>query len=121
MRTQRAPSQNDGPAAAEKALFGDDETIDLMSVVGMLRRRKWLILLVTAIGTAAAALLGMQKTPEYTAQASVMVDPRQLQVTNIEQVLTGMPVTTATMATQIGLLRSPSFLANVMDDLTLFD
>jgi polysaccharide biosynthesis transport protein len=120
MRTQRAPSQNDG-TAAENALFGDDETIDLMSVVGMLRRRKWLILLVTAIGTAAAALLGMQKTPEYTAQASVMVDPRQLQVTNIEQVLTGMPVTTATMATQIGLLRSPSFLAKVMDDLHLFD
>src|SRR3712207_9192198 len=104
MRTQSALSQNDGPAAAaaEKALLGDDETIDLMSVVGMLRRRKWLILLVTAIGTAAAALLGMQKTPEYTAQASVMVDPRQLQVTNIEQVLTGMPVTTATMATQLG-------------------
>jgi exopolysaccharide transport family protein len=121
MRTQRAPSQNDGTAAAEQALFGDDETIDLMSVVGMLRRRKWLILLVTAIGTAAAALLGMQKTPEYTAQASVMVDPRQLQVTNIEQVLTGMPVTTATLATQIGLLRSPSFLAKVMDDLHLFD
>ena len=120
MRTQRATSQH-GSTAAEKALFGDDETIDLMSVVGILRRRKWLILLVTAIGTAAAALLGMQKTPEYTAQASVMMDPRQLQVTNIEQVLSGLTVNTATIATQIGLLQSRTFLAEVMDDLHLFD
>ena len=71
----------------------------------MLRRRKWLIMLVTALGTAAAAFLGMKQTPTYTANASVMIDPRQLQVTNVEQVISGMPITTATMATQIGLLQ----------------
>ena len=32
-----------------------------------------------------------------------------------------MPVTTATMATQIGLLQSRDFIASVMDDLNLFN
>ncbi len=120
MRTQTSSSY---PTAvtAETAVFGTDETIDLMDVAGMLRRRKWLIMLVTAIGTAAAAFLGMQRTPEYTAKAAVMIDPRQLQVTNIEQVMQGLSLTGGTIATQIGLLQSRSFVAEVMDDLHLFD
>ena len=44
--------------AAEKAILGEDQTVDLLSVVGMLRRRKWLIMLVTALGTATAAFVG---------------------------------------------------------------
>ena len=92
MRTQTSSSYPTD-VSAEKAVFGTDETIDLMDVAGMLRRRKWLIMLVTAIGTAAAAFLGMQRTPEYTAKAAVMIDPRQLQVTNIEQVMQGMSLT----------------------------
>ena len=94
MRTQTSSSYPTD-VSAEKAVFGTDETIDLMDVAGMLRRRKWLIMLVTAIGTAAAAFLGMQRTPEYTAKAAVMIDPRQLQVTNIEQVMQGMSLTGA--------------------------
>ena len=120
MRTQRSYPES-GDAAAEKAILGEDETIDLLNVVGMLRRRKWLIMLVTALGTAAAAFLGMKQTPTYTANASVMIDPRQLQVTNVEQVISGMPISTATMATQIGLLRSRDFISSVMSDLNLFD
>ena len=120
MRTQRSYAES-GDAAAEKAILGEDETIDLLNVVGMLRRRKWLIMLVTALGTAAAAFLGMKQTPTYTANSSVMIDSRQLQVTNVEQVISGMPISTATMATQLGLLRSRDFILSVMSDLNLFD
>ena len=120
MRIQRTYAET-GEAAAEKAILGEDETIDLLNVVGMLRRRKWLIMLVTALGTAAAAFLGMKQTPTYTANASVIIDPRQLQVTSAEQLVTGMPISTATMATQIGLLRSRDFISSIMSDLNLFD
>ena len=119
MRTQKAYPQS-VETMSENAL-GDDQTIDLLNVVGMLRRRKWLILLVTAVGTALAAVLGKLQTPVYTANAAVMLDPRQLQVTNIEQVLSGMPVNTATVATQMGLLKSYDFVASVMTDLNLFN
>ena len=107
--------------AAEKAILGEDQTVDLLSVVGMLRRRKWLIMLVTALGTATAAFVGMKLTPTYTAQASVMIDPRQLQVTTSEQIISGLPLSGPTMATQLGLLRSRDFVASVMTDLKLFD
>ena len=68
-----------------------------------------------------AAVLGKLQTPVYTANAAVMLDPRQLQVTNIEQVLSEMPVNTATVATQMGLLKSYDFVASVMTDLNLFN
>jgi len=102
-------------------MFGEDDTIDLVGIINMLLRRKWLILTITALGTAVAALVGMKVTPEYTAKASVMIDPRQLQVTDIEQVLSGMTVNDATMATHIGLLQSRSFVTEVMEDLKLYD
>ena len=120
MRTQRSYAET-GDAAVESAILGEDETIDLLNVVGMLRRRKWLIMLVTALGTAAAAFLGMKQTPTYTANSSVMIDPRQLQVTTAEQVVSGLPISGATMATQIGLMRSRDFIGSVMSDLNLFD
>ena len=62
MRTQTYPSPA-SDVAAERSVFGADATVDLMDVLGMLRRRKWLIMLVTALGTVAAALLGMVITP----------------------------------------------------------
>ncbi len=120
MRTQTYPLQA-SDASAERMVFGEDTTIDLMDVLGMLRRRKWLIMLVTALGTVAAALLGLVITPTYTAKSAVLVDPRQLQLGNIEQVLQGLTVNTSTIATQIGMLQSETFQASVMDDLHLFD
>lgn len=120
MQIQR-PYPEPVDVAAEKAILGEDQTIDLLSVVGMLRRRKWLIMLVTALGTAAAALVGMKLTPTYTAISSVMIDPRQLQVTTSEQVISTLPLSGPTMATQLGLLRSRDFVGSVMGDLKLFD
>ena len=108
------PNQKPYPTAVtgarERSLFGEDVTIDLVSIANILLRRKWLIMTVAALGTAVAAVVGMKITPEYTAKTSVMIDPRQLQVTNIEQVLAGMAVDDSTMATHIGLLQSRDFV-----------
>lgn len=120
MRTQKS-SYPASAGGAESTLFGNDDTIDLVGLFGVLRRRKWLIMVVTALGTAVAAVLGMQTTAMYTARASVMVDPRESRILNVEAVLGGLPVDTATMATQIGLMQSRSFIAKVMQDLDLFD
>ena len=46
----RGPYPEPVDVAAEKAILGEDATIDLLNVLGMLRRRKWLIMLVTALG-----------------------------------------------------------------------
>jgi polysaccharide biosynthesis transport protein len=110
-----------GGGAGANGLFGDDDTIDLLSVFGILRRRKWLIMAVCLVGTAIAAAIGVNLTPTYTARAAVMVDPREARVVNVEAVLSGLSPDAATMATQVGLLGSRTFLARVMDDLRLFE
>ena len=56
------------PAGSERSLFGEDVTIDVLSVANILMRRKWLIGMVTALGTALAAVVGMNITPEYTSR-----------------------------------------------------
>jgi uncharacterized protein involved in exopolysaccharide biosynthesis len=114
---------NSRPKAADasSALFGADDTIDLLSVFGVLRRRKWLIAAVCCVGTGIAAAIGVQLTPTYTAKALVMLEPRESRVLDVEAVLAGLPPDAAVIATQVGLLQSRTFLSRVMDDLKLFD
>ncbi|MFO1072652.1 MAG: Wzz/FepE/Etk N-terminal domain-containing protein [Geminicoccaceae bacterium] len=107
--------------AKERTLFGEDDTIDLLGIYNMLLRRKWLILTVALIGAALAAGVGKLITPQYTAKSQIMLDPRKLQVTNIEQVLGGLSVDSAAIATTIGLLQSHDFVMKLMTDLHLFD
>lgn len=108
-------------SASGEALFDQDDTIELVSVIGVLRRRKWLILAITGLGTAIAAAIGVQLTPTYTAKSSVMIEPRESRVINVEAVLSGLAPDEATIATQIGILQSRSFLGRAMDDMKLFD
>src|ERR671933_920947 len=111
------------PKASDPAtgLFGDDDTIDLLGVFGILRRRKWLIGGVTLLGPLIALGVGLQMTPSYTAKASVMIEPHQPQVVNYQSVLTGLSTDPATVSTQVAVLQSRTFLSRVMDDLRLFD
>ena len=77
MRKTNGKQKVIGGGAGANALFGDDDTIDLLSVFGILRRRKWLIMAVCLVGTAIAAAIGVRLTPTFTARASVMIDPRE--------------------------------------------
>lgn len=114
-------SSKTAKSASGDGLFDQDDTIELVSVMGVLRRRKWLILAITGLGTAIAAAIGVQLTPTYTAKASVMIEPRESRVIDVEAVLSGLAPDEATIATQIGILQSRSFLARAMDDMKLFD
>ena len=87
----------------------------------MLRRRKWLIMLVTAVGTVAAAMLGMVITPTYTAKVGGAGRSAPAAARQHRAGLQGLTVNTSTIATQIGLMQSETFIASVMDDLHLFD
>lgn len=50
-------------------------TIELREFLGMIARRKWLILAVTALATAAAILYSYNRTPVYVSRAEVLVKP----------------------------------------------
>ncbi len=119
MRTASSKPQVNGDPAS--GLFGDDDTIDLLGVFGVLRRRKWLIGGGTLLGTLVALLVALQLAPSYTAKSSVMIEPHQAQVVNYQSVLSGLSTDPATVSTQVAVLQSRTFLSRVMDDLRLFD
>ena len=52
-----------------------EETVDLREYAAVLRRRKWLILGVTGLFTALMGAYSFSKTPMYTAQTTVIVQP----------------------------------------------
>lgn len=97
------------------------DTIDLSDLFGVLWRRKWLIMAVAALGTAAAAGVGMRITPEYTATAALMIEPQQSNVVNFQTVIQGLTGDQATLATQVNLLASRDQIERVMDDMRLFE
>jgi capsular exopolysaccharide synthesis family protein len=109
------------PAPLEPAPAADSGTIDVMDVVRVLRRRKWLVVTIVLVGTLAATLYGLQRTPVYTAQSVVLIDPQKSSVVDIQAALSGLSSDQATMGTQIRLFQSRTFQARVMEDLHLFD
>jgi capsular exopolysaccharide synthesis family protein len=105
-----------------KSFFDDNEMIDILGMLGALRRRKWSIAIITVLGTTAAYFYGASIVPVYKANATLLVEPAQTGIAELET-NPGTNVTTDfnAIATQIRLLQSRSYQARVMEDLGLFD
>ncbi len=107
-------------SGGDRKLFDEGDTIDMVSLFGALRRHKWLILLVTLLGTTAAAFYGKSRVPAYTAAASILIDPSFSPVADIQQA-GGLTTDQAAITTQIRILQSRTYQARVMEDMGLFD
>ena len=116
MSKKRVPN-----GGGDRKLFDEGDTIDVVSLLGALRRRKWLILLITLLGTGAAAFYGKSLVPTYNATASILIDPSTNPVADIRQPASGLTNDQATISTQIRILQSRTYQARVMEDLGLLD
>jgi succinoglycan biosynthesis transport protein ExoP len=123
MRSDFAMAPYDSPAAkAYPALasYGtQQERMDAKEVLKIIRRRRTVILMTILLLTGLSALLAYRLTPQYTATATVLVDPRATRLVNAEAVLEEQPQDKSTVETQIKLLGSRSFLRDVVERLGL--
>jgi polysaccharide biosynthesis transport protein len=111
-----------GKSDPSKALFDDNEMVDVVGLFGALKRRKWSIALITVVGTVGAYAYGGTVTPIYNARATLLIEPTQTGIEELETPATGAVTTDFNViATQIRLLQSRSYQARVMEDLRLFD
>jgi len=93
---------------------------NLRELLRVLWRRRWLILATLAIVMASTVLLLTQLTPYYTATTQVMVDPRQQNVVDIEQVLSGLPINAETIQSEIEVITSRSLATRVIEQNELY-
>ena len=98
-----------------------DDAVDVLAVVGVLRRRKWFILTLGVAGALLGVLLGLQITPEYAAQATVVVEPREEPLAEGGAGPEGYAQDPAGFNTQQQIIQSRGHAARVMEDLGLFD
>ncbi|HEY8572886.1 GumC family protein [Phenylobacterium sp.] len=119
---------NPSPVVEQSSTGGAPAMSQFASMAGQLelrrlytafRRRLKLFSAVAATVLVLAILLTLQATPKYTATANVMLDPRQERVTNVQEVLSGLPADTAVVDTEVEVLRSRQLAERVVTALKL--
>jgi exopolysaccharide transport family protein len=118
--TVLARTPKGGAIDVARPLADDSEPIDLLSLIGVLWRRKWLILLIACLGMFGGWLYGKGKVPLYTAEADVVIEPREANVINLQQVMSGLQVDPAVIATEMSIVNSRPNVVQVMNDLNLY-
>ncbi len=84
-----------------------EQQLDVRALLGMMRRRGWIVAVITVVATVTALLLSLQQSEQYAATAQVRItDPSSEAVFAITQ---GINSTQAAreVATQLEILRSP--------------
>ena len=92
---------------------------DVGAVWTILWRRKLLVGLVTLGVILAASLYIVVTPPTYSATSAILVDPRDIKSTNIDNVLPGIGADSAAIASQVSVIESRDLLSKVFDQLGL--
>ena len=91
--------------------------VDLLLLWQGIRRRLWSISYFVLGGLGLTALYLVSATPRYTATASVLIDPRQPKVFNIEAVLPGLDPDQYFIESQLEILRSPRIAKRLFEQM----
>jgi polysaccharide biosynthesis transport protein len=95
------------------------EFLDLPDLVRMLRRRRGLILGTVAGVTLLALLVVFSVTPQYSAEALLLIDTRKTNVIDMEAVVSGLQPEAAAVRSEIDVLQSRELAGKVLDTLGL--
>jgi len=94
-------------------------SLTLMQVLGVLWRRKMIIVVCLGLALSVAIVANGVITPRYTATASIIVEPRQEKVIEIESVIPSMQVSLETMQSEVQVIQSPALAKHVVESLGL--
>src|SRR6516225_2348350 len=93
----------------------------LESFAGFVRRQFPVILFVLLLILAVVAVFLFTTPPRYTAQAKLIIDSRKVQLFQQQSVLGEIPVESATVESQIEILKSENIALSVIKDLHLIE
>lgn len=107
------------PKGSEDRCSDGLRSVDLAAMIAPLRRRLKLFLASALVVFILVLVVTIQATPLYTATASLMIDSRTAQVVESEAVLSGLPSDTATVDTEVEILKSRRLAERVVEGLNL--
>jgi polysaccharide biosynthesis transport protein len=87
--------------------------------LGVLWRRRWLVVPMVALTVASAWLFTVMQTPTYYATATVLIEPQAPKVVNIQDVTPGTGIPQEYYATQAKLIQSRDIVNGVIERLNL--
>jgi len=97
----------------------NDGELDIRHLLLMLWRRKVFIIFGTAFAVLTSTLIVYQITPQFTANAQVMIETRQQKVANIESVMSGLTPENAAVLSEVEVISSQSLLKKLLLKLAL--
>ena len=110
--------QGGGPAAGATSLGGGDEGFDFVHYLNVLRRHKWGILGIALLATVYGVFKAMQETPLYRASLTMLIEPHQPKIVNIQQLY--LPINSYLFyETQTQIIKSRAVAERVVDKLRL--
>ena len=98
---------------------GDATALNGAAVLAILRRRKWLLLASIVLCPLLAYVAITQLTPRYTATGTMIYDPSESTVREMQSILRVDPITDAVMATQAEVLHGMPVIEQVTNRLNL--
>ena len=97
----------------------NDAEIDVAEILGVLRKRIGVIAGCVFLITSIVVLVTFQLTPHYTANAKILIDPLERNVTDLESVVSGLSPESSTVESQVEVIRSQSLATMVIESLQL--
>ena len=95
--------------------------IDILAILRTLRKRAGVIIGIT-IGVTALVIVGVfQMTPLYTGETLIILDQQKTQVVDVESVMSGLGGDSATVDSQVEILKSRSIARRVVEQMNLVD
>ena len=113
--------QGINPNSASPTARSEAASFALADLIALLRAKASLIVRVTAMVVAIAAVAVSLMPSRYSSSAVVMLDPRKNTVADLAAVLSALPTDPASLQNQIQVLQSRDLAAEVIAKLKLYD
>lgn len=97
----------------------DDNSIDFLSIFRIFSRRFFVFVSVSIVVFSLVAIYTLQQVPVYAARTTIMIEPRQKDVADIQSVLSALPASSIGIDTQAQLIQSRSMAEKVVRALDL--
>jgi capsular exopolysaccharide synthesis family protein len=107
------------PLNAESRLPAGLLSLSIMQVLGVVWRRKSIILACVLVALSGAIIANGVITPLYTASATIIVEPRQQKLVEFDSAVSNQPVSLETMQSEMQVIQSPTVAKRVVDTLGL--